>query len=294
MKILFHNYTTPFSTEARYLDAALSSVGIQSEAWVDPQISAYDILDSYKPNVLVSHYKFLTNDLVKYLTNNTGVDLVLNVTGADKNAISAIEDLSTSANIPFVFTNNYANNEKSEKLRVHNILPAADVFLLNRSPRTPEINLGVIGISITQEMEAAIKKEKVYHLLCLGESEGEEFDLKTNITQLAEIYGLYSKIILSGDISLITSQVFFDICVGGHDLNVAPSKEQKKEFDNFLGTVFKEPKHPTGNGNLVQEVRSQIISKHTPFNRAERLMRFLKNNDAVKMLQKAQKDMVKT
>jgi len=292
MKILFHNYTTPFSTEARYLDTALSSVGIQSEAWVNPQISAYDILDGYKPNVLVSHYKFLTNDLVKYLTNNTGIDLVLNVTGADKNAMSAIEDLSTSASIPFVFTNNYANNEKSEKVRVHNILPAADVFLLNRGPRTPEINLGIIGNSITKEMEAAIKKEKMYHLLCLGEGEG--FDLKTNTTELAEIYGLYSKIILSGDINLITSQVFFDICVGGHNLNVAPSEEQKEEFGNFLGTVFKEPKNPTGNGNLVQEVRSQIISKHTPFSRAERLMRFLKNDDAVKILQKAQKDMVKT
>ena len=116
MKILFHNYTTPLSTEARYLHAALNSVGMQAEAWINPQISAYDILDGYQPNVLVSHYTFLTNDIVKYLANNKGIDLVLNVTGADKQAMSAIEGLSDSANIPFVFTNNYANDEKSSKL----------------------------------------------------------------------------------------------------------------------------------------------------------------------------------
>jgi hypothetical protein len=292
MKILFQNYTTPFSTEARYLNAALSTVGIQSEAWVDPKISAYDILDGYEPNVLVSHYKFVTSDLVKYFTENKGIDLVLNVTGADKNAMSSIEDLSESVSMPFVFTNDYANSEKSEKLQVQNVLPAADVFLLNGSIRTPEISLGVIGSSMTPEIEEVIKEEKVYHLLCLGEDEA--FDLKTNTTRLSEIYGLYNKIVLSGDISLITSQVFFDISVAGHDLNVVPSKGQKKEFDDFLEKVFKEPKHSDGNSNLVQEVRSQIISKHTPFSRAERLMRFLKDDDSVKMLQKAQKDMAKT
>jgi hypothetical protein len=292
MKILFHNYTTPLSTEARYLHAALNSVGMQAEAWINPQISAYDILDGYQPNVLVSHYTFLTNDIVKYLTNNKSIDLVLNVTGADKHAMSAIEGLSDSANIPFVFTNNYANDEKSSKLQVHNILPAADTFLLNGQPRSPEIDLGIIGNSITKEMEGVIKREKMYHLLCLGKGEG--FDLETNITQLADIYGLYTKIILSGDISLVASQVFFDICMGGHDLNVVLSKKQKEKFDDFLEKVFKEPKHSARDTNLIQEVKSQIISKHTPFNRAERLMRFLKNDEAVKMLQKAQKDMVKS
>ena len=161
-------------------------------------------------------------------------------------------------------------------------------------PRSTEIDLGIIGNSMTKEMEGVIEREKMYHLLCLGKDEGGGFDLETNITQLADIYGLYTKIILSGDISLVASQVFFDICMGGHDLNVALSKKQKEKFDDFLEKVFKEPKRPARDANLIQEVKSQIISKHTPFNRAERLMRFLKNDEAVKMLQKAQKDMVKS
>ena len=53
MKILFQNYTNPITTEPRYMSHAMKMAGLESEVWDDQSVSVYDILDSYKPDVLL-------------------------------------------------------------------------------------------------------------------------------------------------------------------------------------------------------------------------------------------------
>ena len=53
MKILFHNYSSSTSTEPLYLHNALQKCGVESVIWGDPNMSAYDVFDTTKPDVFV-------------------------------------------------------------------------------------------------------------------------------------------------------------------------------------------------------------------------------------------------
>ena len=57
MKILFHNYSNSTSTEPIYLYNALQKCGVESFIWADPNMSAYDVFDTTKPDVFVTHFK---------------------------------------------------------------------------------------------------------------------------------------------------------------------------------------------------------------------------------------------
>ena len=91
MKILFDNYVTLTSSEASYMNGVLSQAGIQSMFWSDKRVSTFDMLDSAKPDVLVTHYRQVTQDLVKYLSNQSKIDLVLNIGGVTGNEIKSLE-----------------------------------------------------------------------------------------------------------------------------------------------------------------------------------------------------------
>ena len=99
---------------------------------------------------------------------------------------------------------------------------------------------------------------------------------------LHELYSFYNKIILSGHCEVITSQLFFDACLFARDIEVLPSEGHQEQFDKFLSRVFSEPKD--SDVGVFQEIQKQIQQRHTPFNRAERLLRCLKDDDSARLV----------
>ena len=87
-------------------------------------------------------------------------------------------------------------------------------------------------------------------------------------------------------------RAFFDSCLACHKVDILPEKESETQFYNgFLKSIFSAP---TGDiDNLGEQLKKQIVAKHTPFNRAERLMRLLKNDQAVRNLQNLRNNVVK-
>ena len=293
MKILFHNYATPVSTESRYLTASMQNAGLEADIWANPQVSAYDMLDGFNPDVLVGHYKFLTSDMVKYLSNSTK-KLVLNVTGATQAELLSVETLCDKLDLPFCFTNDFKFNVKSDpnrKFKIHTILPAADIFL-SKKPKNPNSIIGLIGSEITKEMSPIINGDKPHHLICTQEN--QNFDFTAHSAQLSDLYSLYSKVIISGKIDLLSSQLFFDSCLNSHSLEVLPIDSEKVLWSEFLEMVFEEPPTDAEKKDMTTTIKNQIMRNHLPFNRAQKLLELLGDNESAKKIENISKNIVKT
>lgn len=289
MRILFQNYATDLTTEAMYLPRALGMAGVETELWSDARVSAYDVLDGYKPDMILTNFRFLTHDIIKYLSQSGSPELVLNVTGASEDDCKKIDELSDSVKIRMVYTNAFNKKEKFNKLKLEGIYPAADVFL-QRKPIQPTLPLGILNDGNPECVAKAVGENKTYHLLSL--QDGDYSDHKVSVSSLHEVYCLYERFVITGMPDLVNSQAFFDSCLACHKVDILPEKKSEEQFyTGFLKSIFSEPKEDVE--NLGEQLKKQILAKHTPFNRAERLMRFLKNDQAVKNLQNLRNNVAK-
>ena len=188
-----------------------------------------------------------------------------------------------------IYTNAFTKKEKFSKLKLEGIYPAADIFM-QRRPMQPTLPLGILNDGNPECVAKAVGKNKTYHLLSL--QDGDYSDHRVSVSSLHEIYCLYERFVITGTPDLVNSQAFFDSCLSCHKVDILPEKESETQFYNgFLKSIFSEP---TGDiDNLGEQLKKQIVAKHTPFNRAERLMRLLKNDQAVRNLQNLRNNVVK-
>ena len=284
MKTLIHNYSSGITTEPMYFTRCLELCETPAHLWAN-EVSAFDMFDAAQPDVFISHYAMLTNDIVKYLSQNKKISTVLNVTGANDQELQTIEQvfLDNKMNIPFVFTNHHDSlcKSKTKKIKMVNIWPSVDIFL----PRNPlpdfKINLAVLATEMSDLVKRAIASKDTYHLLSLsGDAEG--FDLTVNVQSLGNMYDKYDEVMIASDVNTVFSQVLFEAALSAKKLSIRVNKQQQGTLDKVLASLF----HDDGNKDVGSLVKQQIKRKHTCVNRAARLCRLLKNEDAAKRLGK--------
>tara|TARA_Y100000004_G_scaffold189887_1_gene246173 strand:- start:10 stop:897 length:888 start_codon:yes stop_codon:yes gene_type:complete len=284
MKILFHDFSNVFTTEPRYLHRALEQCQIDSQIWNNPQTSVYDALDMVKPDVLVSHYQALNNDIVKYLSQSK-VELALNVTGATDNVISQIDDLSNNVKVKLVYDNTYHKPiSRSKKIKSDQIMPAADIF----SPVQPieqRFKLGIFTSIESKQYQDEVNKEPIHHRLHLGVS-GEKdghYDLDVDMQRLPSIIRMYDGIKIVDTVRNVCSQLFFEACLHGQNVNIiVPESEQESFTDSFEKIFSSEPEDIE---DLASEIKDQIVQNHTPFHRAARLLKLLGDTEGNKKVE---------
>lgn len=283
MRILFQNYSNSLSSEPLYMHNALRQCGIESHLWSDPNVSAFDALDTVKPDVLVCHYRNITNDVVTYLKTNK-LDLVINATGATESQLKSIAEVfkETGTNVPFIFSNSAVDIMPKVGLRTEQILPAADIFNIQPKSGRPHEIEAVVSNDFSENVKNMIGEMGVYHLLYVTDGElNPTFDLRVTAMSLTRLFNVYKKISLVGDKDLCLSQMFFDMVLAGVNMQIKCSDQPS--FNKFLNTVFKE----SDTDNIPSEIKNQIKTKHTPFHRAGRLLKFLKHTDGVNNVEKA-------
>lgn len=285
MKTLIHNYSSATSSEPMYFTKCLELCETPVHLWSDQNISAFDMFDAVQPDVFITHYTFMTNDIVKYLSQHKKIKTVLNLSGANEQEMETIEQVFVAGNIdvPFVFTNMHdcMYKNKPRGIKMVNIWPSADIFLPPSAVPDFEIDLAVVATDMTDLVKRATESKDTYHLLSLGK-DNEEFDLSTNIQILRGMYDKYNEVLITSDISVVFSQVLFEAALNAKKLSIKVSKDQQGMLDKILASLF----HDDGNDNVARLVKRQIERKHTCVNRTSRLCKFLKNTDAVKKLDK--------
>ena len=284
MKILIQNYTSVLTTEPMYLNECfLKSGAINSSIWNTNSTSTFDALDSFSPDVLLCHYTApVLNDIFKYLSENKKMELIINITGAQEGHVQILENLieKNLINCPFFVSNLHDKiySVKSKK-KILNLLPGVDLFLPKQN--VPSYKLQAAILSNNKDLaEKAIQKFETYHKIGIGVQD-EYFDFNASAANMTSLYDRYEKIILAADLPVAFSQLFFDAVYKSGKLVLRTNDEQKS--GQILADLFDANEEDE---DIATSVKNQIKFKHTCFNRAERLARALKLENAAKILKK--------
>ena len=106
MKLLIQNYSNSCSSQPMYLNECLSRVGLDSKLWnLNEPTSVYDKLDSEKPDLILTSFQTMHQDLIAYISQNKQVKLVVDITGIDQNILNNLEVMVKNQDIdcPFLY-----------------------------------------------------------------------------------------------------------------------------------------------------------------------------------------------
>ena len=288
MRILIQNYTSMLSTEAMYLAKSLELAGQDVYLWQDPNISAFDMFDQFKPDVVLTHYQFLSNDMIKYLSQKRQIQCVLNVTGINNENMGMIDDSfgEKKINCPFVFTNahNILPTPVAKKIKINSILPGLDIFLPEGDYPEYKLDLGVIATDANEQIDEYVENKDTYHLLKLATApeKDKNFDMPVNILSLRGMYSRYKEIMFATGMNIIFSQLFYEAIAHSDKVTFKLEKDEEPILDKFLASTFIEEE----SDNLGAVLKKQIRSRHNCVSRAARFCKFIKNSDAQSKLEK--------
>ena len=282
---LVYNYSSSISTEPLYLQKCITEAGGKSHLWADSSISTFDIFDSIKPDVFICHFSRFTTDMLKYLSNNKNISIVLNITGAADEHIQSIEQAFDSNNIscPFFFTNTHklitTTNTKRE---LKYILPGIDVFLPKLTPPMFNADACYIATEKSDSLSKFIQEDnkESYHLISMGNS--EDFDIMLNIKDLVSFFDKYKVCNLVGSIDFVMSQLFYEASFRSKGISLRVSNEDHDKIDKVFKSLFVEEEGK----NIGDVVRQQLKHNHNCFNRTSQLARALKDEELASKIDK--------
>ena len=275
MRVLIDNYSSRTSTEPIYFEQTMKRVGIEAVVWNRNQISTYDVFDRVQPDLFITHYNHLDNDIIKYLFGSTKpLDLVLNVTGLDEEKSVALnqllKDLKTKkVNVPFVFSNTPEGipEARLKDFKTHSILPGADLFIPNHSGLDFEIGTAMLYMGDLEGKPYKVQnnsgEHETYHNIEIGEKT-EFSDFSATAVDMMPLYSKYKQICFIGRPEYLVSQLLFDSKIR-HD-NVKLVSDNQERLDTILGGVCKT--------NLASP--QDIKTRHTCLHRTKRLLSKLK------------------
>lgn len=287
MKTLFQNYCSVLSTEAMYLHRCLQEAGEQAVLWNSNTQSAFDTFDFVKPDMFISHFRFLTNDIIKYLSGSKNIGVALNVTGATKEQIEQIESLSSAINLVSMFTNLYECNDnlKGVRSKIKGIYPAADIFLPSMPTPDYKIKKCFFSLDDNEQLRSESEKEDEYHVISFTAQPHDNYsDMNLDITSAVSFYKKYETCHLVGDVNFVSSQILFDCLLKAESVNIKVPDSQQKTLESIFSSLFKEPANP--DEPVAEVIKNQVRRRHNCFRRASRLCRFLKNSDLSSKLDK--------
>lgn len=288
MKVLIQNYSSAFSTEPLYFHTSFKNVNIDSYLWVDQNISAFDMFDSVQPDLFIASYSYLTEDILKYLSQNPSIKMALSLSGAEESSIEMIKETLLTQGITNVkfFTNDYFLESEG----VYKIYPAYDVFL---QPKEPDYHLpfSIIAREQTDVLLHHTCNQDVYHVISWAdwsEEQQEWADIPTDIKLFSQIVKCYDEIVVINDYDLSSSQLFFQATIQANGFTVLNSDEQMdQKFKDVLSKLFK-PEET--NQSVAEVVKNQIMTSHTCFNRSSEILNIMgyekESQDVLSLLSK--------
>lgn len=283
MKILIQDYKSVLSTESAYLNECFKSIGVVSNIWNTNQASAFDALDLTTPDVVIMHYATSAlQDVFKYLSNNKKISVILNITGAQKGHLELLNNLidSDSIDCPFMFSNLHEKIfTPQSKRKTVNILSGVDLFLGKQN--IPDFTIDTAILSNSKDLaEKYAGNLTTYHKIGIG-TQDQYFDFTVNAANMTSLYDRYNKIVIAADLPTTFSQFFFDAVYKAKKVILRTNDEKK--CGEILSDLFDAGEEDE---DIVTAIKNQIKMKHTCFNRAARMMHFLKNENASKQLLK--------
>lgn len=281
MKFLIQDYSTLFHTEPKYFNHILNSIeGCSSVLWsVDNPMSVYDIMDTVKPNIVITHASLVPKDLIIYLSEHSNIELILNISGVTSESLSNIEKVFTTYNVncSLCFVNYGEHYHASSKFNIVSIYHGVDLFL----PVHTNVSYNVDKLYLTNSA-TKIVDDCSYHVISNNANIKDHVDIIMSVYDLGGIYNNYDHICLeSFPNKSIVPQLFFDAVHYGKYLQFNFTKDHLQEICRIL---------KIDNLKDINKVKQAVKDKHTCFNRTKSLLSQLRCTDLVNKLSIIMKD----
>jgi hypothetical protein len=251
MRFLVFDYSSYWSTEPHYFNAALRNIGVESNMW-NTNLSVYDNFDTYKPDVFIGHALNLPRDFIQYLkdSNNQEIKVLLNINDINANNIGLLAERLNENNIKFVF---FGTRETSTSdIKFIKIMPSADVFIPIAKKKF-EIDKAIF---VSQEDQIP-EYDGVYHILTNNQAIKDKVDIFLPVLELNKLFVNYKEIVFK-DASFLESQIVFDAIKNG---NKIVFDFKNNSYTDKITEIFK-----------GEKFSSSVKNRHTCFHRLKTLL----------------------
>ena len=287
MKFVIQNYSSNTTTEPLYFDMCLKQIqGVETFVWNSNEISVYDCFDKLKPDILITDFRVVTNDMIKYLSGSSKIQVLMNITGASQENMEIVTHILITNNIecPFLFNNAPTELTKClpKSIKIESILSGYDVFAAHAKRNLPDFNIGA-GLVTFNNKDLLNKESKAYetcHKMSIGDpNNGVEADMFLSIYELASLYHKYNTVVLVDSLTNVFSQVLYDALALAKDVKIVTPEEEKSQIGMIFESVF-------GRDSKIEDAKKIIKKKHSCFNRTKRLLEKLKCTNYVDSISK--------
>lgn len=270
MKVLISDYSNTYTTEPYYINTVLNTIGCESSLW-PTKISTYDIFDKVQPDLHITHYKLLSQDLIFYMKENKGIDIIINISGIDQETLKKMESILSESNIkPTFFFINHQHNLYSRKNNINTILHGADLFL-SYEPQKYNIDYALF---VNKKTEIKPLGETYHYISCNPELR-EECDIFLPVERLNHLYHNYNNIVIKYFDNVFT-QLFFDASLR---MPTFFDISDRSDLDKNLIKLLGKDNCCRLNNPESGDIKNIIKSKHTCLNRVKSILSQLSCGD---------------
>jgi hypothetical protein len=256
MKFLIFNYSNAWVTEPLYLHTIFNGLpkSLCSSSIYNNNKSLYDNFDTIKPDIVITKYNFISEELLSYIKDATNIKILINIDGLDDKLDNFMNQ----------FSNIYSNfllfgRQRYDHKNYIQLLPSADIFIKSKPP-SYKINKLIFIDNIDQKTDY----KGTYHYTSTNKDMLDKVDFILPIIDLGQIYSNYDEIILK-DSSYIGTQLMFNAIYS--ETKVKLDFKDKKDLDK-IDDIFK-----------GQKLLSAVKNKHMCFHRAKSLSNVLSLNE---------------
>jgi hypothetical protein len=270
MKFIICNYASRTQTEPYYLNMTFNMLdGCKSTLWNPKEVSAYDIFDTIKPDVFISHISNVTTDAVAYLKENRNIQAIVNITGGNDLAVSSLEKIfiDEGLNCPFFFINGDISNTSS-KIKKLSIGFGSDVFLSDGGLKYNIEN----GVYLNNVSEIKPYGD-TYHIISAKEELEDKVDIVLPVTQLSNIYKNYTNFIFRSGFEFIPQVLLDAIFYGNNIFFDVDDADNRKSVSEKIKKAFRTDMDITDKDSVdAKELKRCVLKRHTCLHKAKSLL----------------------
>jgi hypothetical protein len=282
MNFIIGNYSSLTHTEPMYIDATLRAIGCKSVLWNPSKVSAYDIFDTVKPNYYITHITSIMSDVISYIKENGGIQLIINITGANQQVVDNTERVLKEHEVPvaLLFTNSDESEIKSEA-RLAKIGFGADLFL-SKGNLPYSIKVGQIVLS-----KDHIKHfDCPHHTISYNKNLENDVDILLPINQLSNIYSNYDLLIFRSFGSMVP-QILYDAIYYGKSVGYDIDDPQLRQMvSDKIKKIFRTEVDICDPHSDKSELRTKLLDRHTCFHRVKSILSQLPSSEYLNKIDK--------
>ena len=285
MKVLIQNYNDILSTQTFYINQFLNEIdSLEVKIWNVGQASVHDALDSFNPDLLIASGKLVNEVLIRYLSENKKIKVIVNTTRCNQHIVDYIESKFTESGIdcPLFFSEGFDEliKGKPKNIKFLALMPALDLFLNPQPPLSYNIKNCIITNKRSETYDKVCNNNTEYHKMIFGVDLHSEFDIESNISNACALSDNYEELTLVGDVEFICSQIFFNALARAKKVSIKPHDSDDEKFQSILSKLFSEKEKEIS----LEKIKEQIEKEHTCIHRVFTLMNEAGYEDQAKLI----------